>query len=269
MPRRVRVTVDTGAEELRELFADLGALELIREGNQVTGGFEDAKPEGLEDRVEQFLHLIDREGTARLETARDGGPWALGWRAIFQGLDVGRFRIRPPWMPLPADGVPVIVDPRGAFGSGLHPSTRLALELLGESALRGGQMLDVGAGSGILAVAAARLGFAVCALELEASARAACARTAAANGVVLEVLDATPAKLGRKFELVVANMPGATLLELAAELHAAVKPDGTLIVSGTRSEALPEMTRLLGAAARELRSADGEWAAASWSGREA
>jgi ribosomal protein L11 methyltransferase len=268
MPRRVRVTVDTGAEELRELFADLDAIELIREGTRVTGGFEDLQPEGLEDRVEQFLHLIDREGTARLETARDDGPWAFGWRAIFQGVDVGRFRIRPPWMPLPADGVPVIVDPRGAFGSGLHPSTRLALKLLDEGALRGGTMLDVGAGSGILAVAAARIGFDACALELEPAARAACARTAAANGVAVPVFDSSPATLGRKFDLVVANIPSATLLKLAAELYAAVKPDGALIVSGTRSEALPEVTRLLGAAARELRSADGEWAAASWSWRE-
>jgi ribosomal protein L11 methyltransferase len=258
MSRRVRVTVAEYADGLRELFADLGALETKREGDIVTASFDDEQPEGLEDRVEQFLHLIDREGAAELQTARGDGPWLSGWRAIYQGLDVARFRIRPPWMSAPEDGLPIVVDPRGAFGSGLHPSTRLALTLLDTA--RGKTMLDVGAGSGILSVAGARLGFEIiCAVELEPSARASCARTAHANGVSVNVLDAMPAE---RFDLVVANMPTATLRKLAANLRAAVAPGGRLIVSGTRSEQLPELLRALGGETRELRSHDGSWAAA-------
>jgi ribosomal protein L11 methylase PrmA len=262
MSRRVRVTVAEGADDLGELFADLGALETKREGDTVTTSFDDEQPEGLEDRIEQFLHLIDREGTAALQTARGDGPWLAGWRAIYRGLDIKRFRIRPPWMAAPEDGLPIVVDPRGAFGSGLHPSTRLALTLL--DAARGKTMLDVGAGSGILSVAAARLGFeSVCAVELEPSGRAACARTARENGVMVKVLEAIPAD---QFDLVVANIPGATLRKLAASLRAAVAPGGRLIVSGTRSEELPELLRALRGETRELRSPDGSWAAAdtSW-----
>ena len=258
MARRVRVTVAEGADELGELFADLGAFETKREGDTVTARFDDGQPEGLEDRIEQFLHLIDREGAAELQTARGDGPWLSGWRAIYQGLDVTRFRIRPPWMAAPEDGLPIVVDPRGAFGSGLHPSTRLALMLLDTA--RGKTMLDVGAGSGILSVACARLGAEnICAVELEPAARESCARTARENGVMVKVLDSIPAE---RFDLVVANMPAATLCKLAANLRAAVAPGGRLIVSGTRSEALPELLRALGGETRELRSPDGLWAAA-------
>ncbi|HEX4385479.1 MAG TPA: 50S ribosomal protein L11 methyltransferase [Myxococcales bacterium] len=224
----------------------------------VTAAFDDGQPEGLEDRVEQFLHLIDREGAAELQTALGDGPWLAGWRAIYQGVDIKRFRIRPPWMAAPEDGLLIVVDPRGAFGSGLHPSTRIALMLLDTA--RGKTMLDVGAGSGILSVACTRLGFeAICAAELEPSAREACARTARENGVTVKVLEAMPAE---RFDLVVANMPAATLRKLAADLRAAVAPGGRLIVSGTRSEDLPGLLRALGGETRELRSPDGSWAAA-------
>jgi ribosomal protein L11 methylase PrmA len=262
--RRLRVTLESGAEELGELFSDLGAVALAREGGAVTGEFEAGRPGALEDRVEAFLHLVDPEGTARLETAVEGGPWLEGWRALFHGADVGRFRVRPPWAPLPAEGVPVIVDPRGAFGSGLHPSTQLALRLLdAEVGARGGQsMLDVGAGSGVLAVAAARCGLKVCALELEPSARAACSRTAAANGVELEIRDVAPAAVGRRFELVIANLPGPILRKLAGQLRAAIAPGGTLIVSGARVEELPGVLQALGGEAPELCTHDAGWAAA-------
>jgi ribosomal protein L11 methylase PrmA len=262
--RRLRVTLTSGAEDLSELFSDLGAVALAREGEVVTGEFEAGRPGALEDRVEAFLHLVDPAGTARLETALAGGPWLEGWRALFLGADAGRFRIRPPWAPLPADGVPVIVDPRGAFGSGLHPSTRLALRLLdAEVEARSGQsMLDVGAGSGVLSVAAARCGLKVCALELEASARAACARTAAANGVGLEIRDAALAAIGRRFELVIANLPGPVLRKLAGQLRAAVAPKGTLIVSGAHVEELPGVLQALGGEAPETSTEEAGWAAA-------
>ena len=131
-------------------------------------------------------------------------------------------------MAAPEDGLPIVVDPRGAFGSGLHPSTRLALTLLDTA--RGKTLLDAGAGSGILSVAGARLGFEIiCAVELEPCARECCARTARENGVMVNVLKAIPAE---RFDLVVANMPAATLLKLAARLRAAVAPGGRLIVSG-------------------------------------
>jgi ribosomal protein L11 methyltransferase len=259
--RRVRVALASGGDGLAELFEDLGGA-VDREEGAVVGAFDDERPEGLEDRVEHFLHLIDRDDLARLSTARDDGPWLPGWQAVFEGIDVGRFRIRPPWAPPPADGVAVLIDPRGAFGSGLHPSTRLSLRLLDE-ALDGSRrtMLDVGAGSGVLAVAAARAGLSACAVEIEPRARAACAQTARANGVPIEVLDEVPA---RTFDLVVGNLPAPALLALSERLRGAVAPGGALIVSGMLSEQAPQILRELGAPLRQLRSPCGEWAASAF-----
>jgi ribosomal protein L11 methylase PrmA len=259
--RRVRVAPASGADDLAELFKDLGG-EVSREHDAVVGAFPDELPEGLEDRVEQFLHLIDRDDTAQLSTARDGGPWLPGWQGVFEGGDVGRFRVRPPWAEAAAGGVTIVVDPRGAFGSGLHPSTKLALRLL-DDCLDGGRrtLLDVGAGSGVLAVAAARAGLTASAVELEPRARAACARTANANGVAVEVLEVIPQ---RRFDVVMANLPAPALLALADRLRRTVAPGGALIASGMRTQEAPPILARLGAVHRELRSPCGEWVASAF-----
>jgi ribosomal protein L11 methyltransferase len=259
--RRVRVALASGAGDLAELFKDLGG-EVGREEGAVVGAFGDERPEGLEDRIEHFLHLIDRGDAARLSTARDGGPWLPGWQALFEGVDVGRFRVRPPWAEAPASGVVVVVDPRGAFGSGSHPTTQLALQLL-DQCLDGRRrtLLDVGTGSGVLAVAAARAGLSACAVEIEPRARAACARTAGANGVVVEVLEAIPQ---RTFDLVMANLSAPALLSLADRLRQAVAPGGALVASGLLAHQATEVLDKLGAVRREIRSPCGEWVAAAF-----
>ena len=252
--RRVRITLRDTARETADFFADLGAA-VERDGDSVAATFADGGPSGLEDRVEAFLHLADRSALARVETASGDGPWCDGWRGAFFGSDVARFRIRPPWAPEPGA---ILVDPRGAFGSGAHPSTRLALELL-DRTLRGreGQsLLDVGAGSGVLSVAAARCGLRVFASEREPSARKACLRTAAANGVALELLESFA---GRAFDVVVANIPAPALVELARPLREAAR--GALIVSGMRAEQAPEVLAAMGSSAERFESPDGEWVA--------
>jgi ribosomal protein L11 methyltransferase len=245
--RRLRVSgVQRGAEDLAELLRDLGGHVLLvpaaarlptpipptpfpRVGKgEIEASFDDHDPQGLEDRVEMFLHLIDPTGAAILQSAKDDGPWLPGWRAIYFGTDVGRFRIRPPWLP---ERGAILLDPRGAFGSGQHPSTQLALKLLDQIVDRfaGKTMLDVGAGSGILSVAAARCGLKVSAIELEPEARKACLRTAALNEVQLELIDS----LEGRYDLIAANLPGSTLLELLPALR---KLAPVVIASGSRDD---------------------------------
>lgn len=263
--RRVRIDLPEAAADLGEFFKDLGALSVTLAPGGAEAEFAGREPAGLEDRVESFLHLVDRPGgRARLWTALGEGPWIEGWRGAFFGADVARFRVRPPWSRPPLDGVSVVVDPRGAFGSGLHPSTQLALALLDQlfDGRQGQSFLDVGAGSGVLAVAAARCGLLPVATELEPAAREACRRTAARNGVQIELHDASPAALGRTFDVVAANIPAGALVQLAAELRAAVGPGGALVLSGARREQMPEVLAAFDAHDQQpLRSPDGEWAA--------
>ena len=84
--------------------------------------------------------------------------WEDRWRDFHHGVVVGRFWVGPPWEEAPAGVEAIVIDPGRAFGTGAHPTTRLTLELLQE--LEPGSLLDVGCGSGVLSIAAAKLGFA-------------------------------------------------------------------------------------------------------------
>ena len=122
--------------------------------------------------------------------------WEDGWRAHHHGVRVGRCWVGPPWEEPPADSVAVVIDPGRAFGTGAHATTRLCLELLQEVEPTG--LLDVGCGSGVLSVAAAKLGFApVHAVDIDAVALETTRSNADANDVVVEVGTAPqPAGLG-------------------------------------------------------------------------
>ena len=112
--------------------------------------------------------------------------WEDEWRRFHVPVVVGPLWIGPPWQESQPGSTPVVIDPGRAFGTGAHETTRLCLELLLE--LDRGSFLDVGCGSGVLAIAAARLGFApVVALDVDESAVDATRRNAKANGVDLNV----------------------------------------------------------------------------------
>jgi ribosomal protein L11 methyltransferase len=113
------------------------------------------------------------------------GDWADRWRRFHKPVRVGGLWIGPPWERPDPDAVAVVIDPGRAFGTGGHPTTRLCLELL--EAEERGSVLDVGCGSGVLSIAAAKLGFApILAVDLDPQAVEATERNAAANGIELD-----------------------------------------------------------------------------------
>src|SRR5262249_12853173 len=114
--------------------------------------------------------------------------WEDGWRAFHHGVRVGRLWVGPPWEDPPADTAAVVIDPGRAFGTGAHATTRLCLELLQE--VEPTSLLDVGCGSGVLSVAAAKLGFApVNALDIDGAALETTAANVSANGVSVDVVE--------------------------------------------------------------------------------
>lgn len=164
--------------------------------------------------------------------------WALSWRDNFPPLRIGRFLIVPPWaQPGDADGAVVVsIDPGLAFGTGQHPTTHMCLELLGERLPGMGQsvsVLDVGCGSGVLSIAAARLGATVTASDLDPFCVRATRDNARANGVEVQVVRAAGLDwTDFGFDLVIANLMSALLMGLAGGLARVTRPGATLIVSG-------------------------------------
>lgn len=193
-------------------------------------GFEEVEDaEGVE-----LAAYTDGGGEERIWTAFGGARsadvpdgWEDAWRRFHRPVLAGPFWVGPPWEEPPDGPLAIVVDPGRAFGTGAHATTRLCLELL-EDLPRGG-LLDVGCGSGVLAIGAAKLGFApVVALDSDAQAREAAERNAAANGVSIEVrvADARDAELP-DLPLAVANISLAAVEAVAPRLKAR-----TLITSG-------------------------------------
>jgi ribosomal protein L11 methyltransferase len=178
--------------------------------------------------------------------------WEDNWRAFHRPVEIGRLWVEPPWEEAPEGLLPVVIDPGGAFGTGAHPTTRLCLELLQE--LEPASLLDVGCGSGVLAIAAARLGFApIMALDNDPEAIEATLTNAAANGVSLDarLADALAASLPPA-EVVVCNISLQALEKLVPGLECK-----TLVVSGFLASEHPV---LMGFEVVERREQQ-EWAA--------
>jgi ribosomal protein L11 methyltransferase len=172
--------------------------------------------------------------------------WEDAWRTFHHGVRVGRCWVGPPWEDAPADAVAVVIDPGRAFGTGAHATTRLCLELLQVVEPTG--LLDVGCGSGVLSVAAAKLGFApVTAVDVDAVALETTRANAAANGVAVDV----SAEL-RPAELAVMNIALDVVERMLPEL-----PVGRAITSGYLDRDAP---RAAGWRRVERRERDG-WAA--------
>jgi ribosomal protein L11 methyltransferase len=164
--------------------------------------------------------------------------WVRRSQAQFAPLEIGaRLWIGPSWHKPPADGRAVVrLDPGLAFGTGSHPTTRLVLRFL-ERELRGGErVLDYGCGSGILAIAAAKLGAArVDAVDIDPQARDATAANARANRVAVRA--SQPEALAPKlYDVVVSNILAQPLIMLAPLLAARTALEGRIALAGMREE---------------------------------
>jgi len=181
-----------------------------------------------------------------------GAGWEERWCEFHRPVQLGNLWVGPPWEEPPPGLEVIVVDPGRAFGTGGHATTRLCLQLLTD--LERGSLLDVGCGSGVLAIAAARLGFApVIAIDHDRSAIEATERNAAVNGAAVEcrLLDALGEPLPRS-EVAVANISAAAAGSLGRLLDAR-----TVITSGYLEQDAPVPAGFR----RARRLTDGGWAA--------
>jgi ribosomal protein L11 methyltransferase len=250
----IRLAVRVARADAEAVVAEL--LELVPGGleeRDVDAGTVEFVLYGASGELPDVGELRAAAGGALVAVSTSELPdgWEERWRQWHRPLDVGPLRIRPPWAPPRLGALDVVIDPGQAFGTGAHPSTRLTLELL-VGLPPDGALADWGCGSGILSVAAARLGFdPILACDSEREAVAATLAAAAANEVAAaEAGDDAPGATivvarhdlrrspGPWAPTVVANLVRPLLLEIAANL---VRPPARLIASGLETDEVDEV----------------------------
>lgn len=272
-----RVAAGTAVRPTR-LLRDPGDELIAREDPtapyEVTAHIPDdaAAPEAIDATERALWHLqafgLRPVGELRVRSV-DDADWLERWKDGYVPQRIGRVVVVPSWLEveLAPGEVALRLDPGMAFGTGLHPTTRACLALLQRIGPMPTRALDVGSGSGILALAALRLGAGyVDCLDTDAEAVRSTLANASANGLADRVtarqgsLPAVPAD--EPYPLVLANLVAAVLVELAPRLAAHLATGGTLLASGIIEGRAAEVTSALeGAGLAVLQHLeDGEWA---------
>jgi len=220
---------------------------------------------GLEEKEGEVLAYFPEKVPLPFPGSWEKAPdedWLSAWKRDLKPVTAGRFWVGAPWHDPPGDGIiPIAIEPGMAFGTGHHETTRMALKALSEAVAPGMRVLDLGTGSGVLAIAAAKLGARVLALDIDPEAVRAAKENAAKNEAEVEVKKGSLAAAPGPFDLIVAN--------LYAELHQAfapayaerLAPGGRLLVTGILKDRAEATKKALKDAGLELldEAQEGEW----------
>ncbi len=215
-----------------------------------------APDENLAEVLPLFRERLEASGIEyTLSTAGvEQEDWQNAWKKYYHAMDIGkRLAIVPGWEEYETDRTVITMDPGMAFGTGTHETTSLCLEVLDERVKGGERMLDIGTGSGILAIAALKLG----AAEAEGvDIDPMCVRTAGENAERNGVQDRLKVLVGDLsdkasgvYNIITANIVAAAILSLAPHVPALMAPDAVFIASGiidTRKDEVLEGLRAAG-----------------------
>jgi ribosomal protein L11 methyltransferase len=280
----VSVPFDEGtADAVRAFFERYGSG--VVEETVVCSAADDCAPAEPETWLRTYVPANDVDARLRLEIGLwqlslttdlpdasvrqlSEANWAEAWKAHYEPLRVGeRMVISPSWRePESRDGdIVVRIDPGMAFGTGLHATTQLCLAALERLVRPGVSVLDVGTGSGVLAIGADLLGARrVVAVDIAPHAVETARQNAAANGATIEAATGQVSGLPpERFDVVVANLLAVTVIEEARQLAERVLPHATLVVSGVLADQADEVCGALAEAGlrRHRIDASGDWVA--------
>ncbi|MBR73220.1 MAG: 50S ribosomal protein L11 methyltransferase [Rhodospirillaceae bacterium] len=214
----------------------------------------DSKSQNIREMVDVGLKVLSiiHETIIIDEKHVNQAYWEQIWKTHFSILPIlDKLVIKPVWQELDDkdDRIVINLDPGMAFGTGHHPTTRMCLEELSRQELTGKSILDIGSGSGILSIAAVKLGALSCiGIDIDENAIDSALNNIEMNGVsenitlqtgVLDDLDST-----FKYDVVVANITAQIIINLVPSIASYLKPNGIVITSGILSELFPEVENI-------------------------
>lgn len=243
----VRIVCDDLCREaVGNFFLELGSTGLVEAENELKGYFplpdlNDSLKTALKKYIQNLRDLGHRVGELEIRPI-PSEDWSVGWRAYFKPVNISdQIIVKPPWE-VWAGPEPVIIDimPRMAFGTGTHETSQLCLEFLEKYLQSGESVLDLGSGSGILAIGAVKLGAAhVLGIEVDPEAVTNTKENVQLNDTEKQVtvlcgtLDCVQPQ---PFDIVVANINWKVLEALLPQFTSYLKMEGTLILSGILNE---------------------------------
>ncbi len=217
------------------------------------------------DLLHQRLLAAEVAGTVEVQGIEEA-DWENGWKAFYHAMTLGRrLAICPSWESIDEPGRAVLrLDPGMAFGTGTHETTALCLVALDELVQGGERLLDIGTGSGILAIAALLLGASKAeGVDIDPMCVRTACENAALNGVsdrfIVEIGDLSD-KASGQYDLITANIVANAIKQLAPQIPALLAPNGTFIASGIideREDEVAQAIRAVGLAVREIRRDNG------------
>jgi ribosomal protein L11 methyltransferase len=269
----IRLAVRCQPEQADAVLGELAVLAPNGFEEEHGVGYVEYAIYGAEGELPDLGRIEAAAGEGMVEVAVTEVPddWADRWRDFHQPLMVGgRVWVRPSWAEANPAAIDLVIDPGRAFGTGAHTTTRMCIELLVELAdagASGGALTDLGTGSGVLAIAAAKLGWGpVAGFDHEPGALEAAAANALANGVELELVRANlRQELPTLAPTVVANLTAPLLREVASGLEERELPRH-LVCSGLLVAEVDEVSAAFTRAgmAERVRRSDGDWASISF-----
>jgi ribosomal protein L11 methyltransferase len=237
-PRWVSLHIDVPEGAVRERV-----VAMLMEGG--AGAVQELGPELLThfqegEAVDELCDSLERAGASVRQTALGQVDWSTRWITRVGVQRVGRIAVAPPWMSddIADVEIPILIEPAMAFGTGEHETTRGVLALMQALVEPGALVADLGAGSGVLAIAAAKLGAArVVAIEMDPDAIGNAMENVERNGVasqvtVLEGDAAALLPLVAPVSLVLANIISSVVIDLSPIMHRALPSGGRAVISG-------------------------------------
>jgi ribosomal protein L11 methyltransferase len=255
---------------LISLFEEFGSPNTLQTDDPPTLVGSIVEAPGSEETVSKLRSELLEAGAQAVKT-RVGAEedWMDAFRKHFSARRIGkRLVIVPTWEKYQSEPEDLIItlDPGQAFGTGDHPTTRMCLELLEGAALAGKRVLDLGCGTGILSIAAVKLGAGeVLAIDIEPMSVEVSKENARKNQVAFEArVGSNVADAGVGWDVVVSNIISATLISLAPAISEIVLPGGQWIVSGIIHDNWPDVRAAAARAGFELdrQLGDEQWTAA-------